>query len=72
MLLQWYEERYNYLLESSIVISSTGAKNFVLEHSKTIAVLQKKKQSTFFIDIAVPRDIDPEINNIPNVYLYHR
>ena len=67
----WYEERYNYLLESSIVISSTGAKNFVLEHSKTIAVLQKKKQSTFFIDIAVPRDIDPEINNIPNVYLYH-
>ena len=57
----WYEERYNYLLESSIVISSTGAKNFVLEHSKTIAVLQKKKQSTFFIDIAVPRDIAKDL-----------
>ncbi len=67
----WYEERYDYLLESSIVISSTGAKNFVLEHHETNAVLQKKKNSTFFIDVAVPRDIDPEIHNIPNVYLYH-
>ena len=66
----WFEERYNYLLESSIVISSTGAKNFVLEHSKTEAIIHKKKESTFFIDIALPRDIDPEIHNIANVYLY--
>ena len=66
----WFEERYDYLLESSIVISSTGAKNFVLEHSKTEAIIHKKKESTFFIDIALPRDIDPEIHNIANVYLY--
>lgn len=68
----WYGERYNYLSESDIVITSTGSKNFVLEYNNTAKILSKnKKNSILFIDIAVPRDIDPEIGKISNVYLYH-
>ena len=67
----WYKDRYEQLLDVSIVITSTGAKGFVLDYAEVSKILnKKKKQSTFFIDIAIPRDIDPNIAEISNAYLY--
>ena len=58
--------------EADIVISSTGASGYVITSSMIEAALRRRKNRLLFlIDIAVPRDIDPEAGNIDNVYLYN-
>ncbi len=55
-----------------ILISSTASPNYVLDRTK-LAGLLKHRSSTplLLVDIAVPRDIDPEVNRLENVYLYN-
>ena len=54
-----------------IIISSTGAPDYVIQRDQVKGVLRKRKnRPLFFIDIAVPRDIDPEINRLNNTYVY--
>ena len=67
----WYEERYNYLQDVDIVISSTGADGLVITKSLAAESIKKRKKPIFFIDIAIPRDIDPQIANLSNSYIYH-
>lgn len=56
---------------ADIVISSTGAKGYVVtEKMVQKCMIKRKHKSVFFVDIAVPRDIDPEVNDISNAYLY--
>lgn len=59
------------LLEADILISSTGATDFVidLEMMQFVEKLRKGKP-IFMVDIAVPRDLDPRIGDLPNVFLY--
>lgn len=59
------------LLEADILISSTGATDFVidLELMQFVERLRKGKP-LFMVDIAVPRDLDPRIGDLPNVFLY--
>ncbi len=55
-----------------IVISSTAAPHYLLHREDIARFMQGRRQRTlFFIDIAVPRDIDPEVNTLDNVYLYN-
>lgn len=59
------------LKEADIVVSSTGAENYVVDKQQIAAVMkQRRNRPLFLIDIAVPRDLDPEINKLANVYLY--
>ena len=59
------------LQEADIIISSTGANRYMLDKdSVEKAMLKRKGKPMFLIDIAVPRDIDPAIAGLPNVYLY--
>lgn len=57
--------------KADIIISSTGAPKFIL-HKEAVqeAIHQRKNKPMFFIDIAVPRDIAPDVNELENVYLY--
>lgn len=65
------EEIPTALLEIDIVISSTGAPETLLHYPQVKAIMKQRRQRPlFFIDIAVPRDIDPKINELDNVYLY--
>lgn len=59
------------LLDADILISSTGAQDFVidLELMQFVEKLRKGKP-LFLVDIAVPRDMDPRIGDLPNVFLY--
>ncbi|NOU95998.1 glutamyl-tRNA reductase [Paenibacillus sp. LMG 31456] len=60
-----------YLEEVDIVISSTGSADLVLSREQVAGVLQKRRsRPLFMIDIAVPRDLDPAIGELPNVFLY--
>ncbi len=59
------------LIQADIVISSTGAEGFVIPKDLVASILRARKyRPLFIIDIAVPRDVDPEVNSLENVYLY--
>lgn len=60
----------NSLHLADIIISSTGASNYVLNYDEYKNIVKKKKgEPVLIIDIAVPRDIDPEIDKLGNVFL---
>ncbi|HWK24296.1 MAG TPA: glutamyl-tRNA reductase [Ureibacillus sp.] len=59
------------LLEADILISSTGATDYVIDYELMQFVERLRKgKPLFMVDIAVPRDIDPRISNLPSVFLY--
>ncbi|WP_127529732.1 glutamyl-tRNA reductase [Paenibacillus kobensis] len=65
------DEAISRLHEADIVISSTGASGFVLKREQVAASMQRRKsRPLFMIDIAVPRDLDPTIAAVDNVFLY--
>lgn len=59
------------LLEADILISSTGATDYVIDYDlmKDVAKF-RKGDPLFMVDIAVPRDLDPSIGDVPNIFLY--
>jgi glutamyl-tRNA reductase len=66
-----FEELLDQLINVDIVISSTSASACILTKKQMKKVMKLRKQRPiFFIDIAVPRDIDPDINQLENAYLY--
>lgn len=66
-----FDEFARELHRADIVVSSTAAPKFII-HKEMVekAIHLRKNRPMFFIDIAVPRDIEPEVNNLENVYLY--
>ena len=59
------------LAEFDIVISSTGSSLPVIgKGAVEAAVRQRKRRPMFMVDIAVPRDIEPEVGELPDVFLY--
>lgn len=55
-----------------IAISSTAAPHHILEHATLAPLMRRRKnRPLLLIDIAVPRDIDPAVNKLENVYLYN-
>jgi len=65
------EEIYYRLKDVDIVITATGSNNYIFKSEHVNQALKlRKNEPMFFIDIAVPRDVDPKVNNIPSVYLY--
>ncbi len=66
-----FEELNDYLPMADIVISSTGAPHYVLRKGEVErAIRRRHNRPIFFIDIAVPRDIDPGVNDVYNAFLY--
>ena len=66
-----FEEIGAQLLEADIVISSTAAPGYVITHDQVKGSMKKRRnRPLFFIDIAVPRDVEPEVNDLENVYAY--
>jgi glutamyl-tRNA reductase len=66
-----FEEIADHLRVVDIIISSTGAPGLVITRETVKPVIRaRRNRPIFFIDIAVPRDIDPEINRLENAYVY--
>jgi len=65
------DELFSQLEQADIVISSTGAPNIILHKQDMKPIMRERRnEPIFFIDIAVPRDLDPGLNDLDNVYLY--
>ncbi len=66
-----FEDMPRHLLDVDIIITSTGSQEPIIRARDIRAALKvRKNRPMFFIDIAVPRDIDPDVNGLDNVYLY--
>jgi glutamyl-tRNA reductase len=67
-----FEEWDSEFAKIDIIISSTSAPHYVLDRARVEPLMKlRKNRPLLVIDIAVPRDIDPEINFVENVYLYN-
>ena len=67
-----FEELYETCDRADIVITSTGAPHAIFrrEHGE-LFLARRKNRPMFFIDIAVPRDVDPAMNRLDGIFVYH-
>lgn len=66
-----FDEIEDALERVDIIISSTGSADYVVRRNQVKVIARRRRnRPLFFIDIAVPRDIDPEINRLSNSYVY--
>ena len=63
-------EFFNYIKDADIIISCTSSPRYVVEKAEIAPYVAQKKSPLLFIDIAVPRDIEPAVAELDNVHLY--
>ena len=67
-----FDECLKGMTEADIVVSSTGSLQTILRRDDIASVMPaRRNRPLFLIDIAVPRDIDPDVQQLNNVYLYN-
>jgi glutamyl-tRNA reductase len=67
----FFEEVESLLREVDIILTSTASTGYIIQSDQVRNSMRKRRnRPLFFIDIAVPRDVDPSINDLGNVYLY--
>lgn len=66
-----FENFWDRLTDVDIVIASTGASHCIIRKQEVLELMPKRRQRPLLIiDLAVPRDVEAEVNKIDNVYLY--
>ncbi|MGB6191709.1 MAG: glutamyl-tRNA reductase [Terracidiphilus sp.] len=66
-----FEQLYDAASEADIIISSTGAPHPIFRREHGQAFLHRRRnRPIFFIDIAVPRDVDPAVNKLEGIFVY--
>ena len=66
-----FDECHQGLVEADIVVSSTGSPDLVLRRDAIASILPARhNRPLFLVDIAVPRDIEPAVQQLSNVFLY--
>jgi glutamyl-tRNA reductase len=66
-----FERLLDYAVQCDILVSSAAAPHFLIHKSDVQRLLaERKNRPMFLIDIAVPRNIDPEVNKLDNIFLY--
>lgn len=66
-----FEDRWEYLAAADIILSSTGCPHIILDREDAERIRRmRQNQPVFLIDIAVPRDIEPSIRDLPGFFLY--
>jgi glutamyl-tRNA reductase len=66
-----WEALQDVLCEVDVVISSTAAPHTVIDKDQLEEVMNKREQPLFLVDIAMPRDIEPDVSQLENVHLYN-
>ena len=68
---QPWEQLTQLLTVADVVLVSTGAPSYVITRDLAVLAMRGRKQrSMCFIDVAVPRNVDPACGDLPNVYAY--
>ena len=68
-----FDEFIDHAVNADIVITSTGAPHYIIQHDRLALALEErlKPNPLVLIDIAVPRDVDPEVTELDKVVLYN-
>ena len=67
-----WEELQQSLVEADVVVTSTSAPHYVIEYDMVSAARRARRgRNQFFIDLAVPRDVDPRIDQLDGEFLYN-
>jgi glutamyl-tRNA reductase len=67
-----FEDMPQGLKKADIVMSATNSPQYLIGHDQITKVMKDRRQKPiFFIDIADPRDIEPKVGDVENVYLYN-
>ena len=57
--------------KADIIVTGTGARQHLFNVAEALVILQKRRgRPVFFIDIAVPRDVDPAVNGVDGAFVY--
>ena len=62
-----YDKRYEYLKDTDILITATGSPHTIIKYES----IENLSNKLVILDLAMPRDIDPNINNLANCTLYN-
>jgi glutamyl-tRNA reductase len=66
-----FEHLHEHLSQADIVISSTGSPQTIINKNQVEKIVSaRRNRPIFFVDIAVPRDVDPTVNELENVFVY--
>jgi glutamyl-tRNA reductase len=66
-----YERFPHFLAEADVVICSTGARNYIIDEPMARAALSlRSNRPSFFIDISVPRNVDPRVGETANLFVF--
>ncbi len=65
-----FEQLYEQAHRADIVITSTGAGQVFTPTDARALLARRRNRPIFFIDIAVPRDVDPEVNRVEGCFVY--
>jgi len=66
-----FDDLYGTADQADIIITSTGSQEYIFRREHAQQFLHKRRnRPMFFIDIAVPRDVDPKMNRVEGVFLY--
>ncbi len=66
-----FDKLSDYLAEADIIISSTASDQYLVTEAMAREALSKRRnRPSFFIDISVPRNVDPAVGKIPNVFVF--
>lgn len=66
-----FDQLFEYVDQADIIISSTGAPHFIITKDRAEKIMDgRRNRPIFFVDIAVPRDIDPAVNDLDNAFVY--
>ncbi|HLN99785.1 MAG TPA: glutamyl-tRNA reductase [Pyrinomonadaceae bacterium] len=66
-----FEQLSEYLAQADIIICSTAADHYLITEAMARESLSRRRnRPSFFIDISVPRNVDPAVGKIPNVFVF--
>ena len=66
-----FEDLGTYLVRADIALVCTGSTSLLLDKSRVAAIIKRRRyRPLFIIDISVPRNVDPQVNELENVFLY--
>jgi glutamyl-tRNA reductase len=66
-----YERLAESLAEADVVVCSTGAREFIITPEMARAAqASRRNRPTFFVDISVPRNVDPRVGQLPNLFVF--
>jgi glutamyl-tRNA reductase len=66
-----FEDLETYLILADIALVSTGSDSYILKKADVEGIIKKRKyRPLFIVDISVPRNVDPAVNELENVFVY--